>query len=88
MWLRISAALASPVCFHTLRPSRSSTTTVGTAETSPKGPVEAISDGFADGRDRALDETGLPDAAMPAVCPYTFDEMMTREIVYDAPSRA
>lgn len=43
---------------------------------------EAINEGFADGRDRALDEAGLPDAAIPALCPFTFDEMMTREIVY------
>ena len=49
---------------------------------------EAISEGFADGRDRALDEAGLPDTAIPAVCPYNFDELMTREIAYDVPSRA
>ena len=41
---------------------------------------EAINDGYADGRDRALDETGLPDDSMPAICPYTFEKMMTREI--------
>lgn len=44
---------------------------------------EAIQEGYADGRDRALDETGLPDEALPEICPYTFDEMMTREIVYE-----
>ena len=43
---------------------------------------EALADGYADGRGRALDETGLPDDAIPPTCPYTFEEMMTREIVF------
>lgn len=40
----------------------------------------AIADGYADGRDRALDETGLADDAIPEVCPYSFEDMMMREI--------
>jgi len=44
---------------------------------------EAIEEGFADGRDRALAETGLPDAAMSETCPFSFDEMMTRPIVFE-----
>ena len=41
---------------------------------------QALEDAHVDGRDRALDETGLPDAAIPEVFPYTFDGLMTREI--------
>ena len=44
---------------------------------------EAIVEGYADGRDRALLETGLEDDALPEACPYTFAEMMTRLIVWD-----
>jgi len=43
---------------------------------------EAMADGYADGRDRALDETGLPDAVLPEQCPYSFEDMMTREIAF------
>ena len=42
--------------------------------------AEAIAEGYADGRDRALDETGLPDGALPDVCPYSFEQLMTVEI--------
>ena len=42
--------------------------------------AEAIAEGYADGRDRALDETGLPDGALPNVCPYSFEQLMTVEI--------
>ena len=42
--------------------------------------AEAVEDGYADGRGRALDETGLPDTAMPETCPYSFEQMMTRPI--------
>ena len=41
--------------------------------------AEAITEGYADGRDRALDETGLQDGALPGACPYSFDDLMTRE---------
>ena len=44
--------------------------------------AEAIADGYADGRGRALDETGLPDSAMPETCPYAFEDMTQREIVF------
>jgi hypothetical protein len=43
---------------------------------------EAIVRGYADGRDRAIEETGVADDVFPEVCPYTFDEMMAREIVF------
>ncbi len=46
--------------------------------------TEVIDEGYADGRDRAFAETELPDDALPEACPYTFDEMMTREIVFQA----
>jgi len=42
--------------------------------------TQAIEEGYADGRDRALAETGLEDDALPEVCPYAFNDMMTREI--------
>jgi hypothetical protein len=45
--------------------------------------TEAVGDGYDDGRDRALDETGLADDAMPEACPYTFEETMTRPIAYE-----
>ena len=44
---------------------------------------EAIVEGYADGRDRALLETGLDDDALPEACPYTFAEMMTRPIAWE-----
>lgn len=44
--------------------------------------AEAIEVGYADGRDRALDETGLKDDALPNACPYSFKEMMERAIVF------
>ncbi len=44
----------------------------------------AIERGYFKGRTQALRETKLTDAAMPEVCPYGFDQMMTREIIFDA----
>lgn len=44
---------------------------------------ETIADAYADGRDRALIETGLPYEAFPPACPYAFEDMMTREINFD-----
>lgn len=41
---------------------------------------EAIEDAYPDGRDRALGETGLLDAALPESCPYTFEALMNRAI--------
>lgn len=41
---------------------------------------EAMNDAYPDGRDRALDETGLDDAKLPEACPYTFDELMSRAV--------
>jgi len=49
--------------------------------------AQAIDEGYADGRDRALSETGLDDDALPEVCPYAFDAMMTREIEIPPASR-
>ncbi len=46
---------------------------------------KAMARGYKYGRVRALDETKLPDDALPASCPYSFDEMMTRPIVYVPP---
>ena len=44
---------------------------------------EAIVEGYADGRDRALLETGLDDEALPEACPYTFVQIMTRPVVWE-----
>lgn len=41
---------------------------------------EAMADGYADGRDRALGETKLKESVFPEACPYTFDDMMARVI--------
>ena len=42
----------------------------------PKLLVEA----YRNGRRHALDETGLPQKAIPKACPYSWDEIMTRPI--------
>ena len=42
--------------------------------------AEAMSEGYADGRDRAVAETGLAYETFPQTCPYSFDAMMTRPI--------
>ncbi len=44
---------------------------------------EAIEEGYAIGRLRALGALGLADEALPEACLYTFDDMMTREIVFE-----
>jgi hypothetical protein len=50
----------------------------------PKIP-EAMKDGYAaDGQDRALGETDLPEDRMPETCPYTFEQIMTRKIEIEA----
>ncbi len=46
---------------------------------------EAIADAYEDGRDRASTETSLPYETFPVACPYSFEEMMTREIVLASP---
>ena len=46
---------------------------------------KSLTVGYANGRDRALDETKFADDALPENCPYTLDEMMTRPIEYVAP---
>lgn len=49
--------------------------------------AESVREGYADGRDRALDETGLDDAALPTECPYDLAELMTRSVEF-APAAA
>jgi ribosomal protein S15P/S13E len=44
---------------------------------------ETVADAYADGRDRALIETGLPYDTFPLACPYAFEDMMFREINFD-----
>ena len=42
---------------------------------------QAMTRGYRYGRDRALDETGLTDDAMPEICPFTFEDLLDREFV-------
>ena len=49
---------------------------------------EALAESYADGRDRAVAETNLPYETFPEACPYTFDKIMTRPIVYEPPPRS
>lgn len=44
---------------------------------------EAIVEGYADGRGRALLEAELPASALPLDCPYSFDDLITRAITFD-----
>lgn len=44
----------------------------------------ALERGYRYARNRAVAETKLPLDTFPVVCPYTFDELMTREIAYVA----
>lgn len=49
---------------------------------------QAIEDGYADGRDRALAETGFADDLLPEECPYSFNDLMTRDLELEpAPKR-
>lgn len=52
------------------------------------GLEEAVADGYQDGRDRAVAETGLPYETFPVDCPYAFEELLTREVVFIPPARA
>jgi len=40
---------------------------------------EFIGEAYEDARSIAIDETGLPAAMFPDVCPWTFDEAMTKD---------
>ena len=44
----------------------------------PKVP-EALSDAYGDARGEAYAETGLPEDAFPATCPWTFEELMAED---------
>ncbi len=41
-----------------------------------------IEEAYADARDAALRETGLPEAALALACPYSWDEIMTGPIAW------
>lgn len=45
--------------------------------------AEAMTEGYADGRDRAIAETELPDETFPLECPYSFDEIVSRGIAFE-----
>jgi hypothetical protein len=47
---------------------------------------EAASEGYLDGRDRASAETDLDVGEFPQQCPYSWEQIMTREIKYDPSS--
>ena len=44
---------------------------------------DATPKAYQSGRRRALEETGLMLEAIPELCPYTWDDIITRPIVYD-----
>ena len=44
--------------------------------------ASALAAAFEDARDRALDETDLPEAALPQTCPYGWEDVLGREIVW------
>jgi hypothetical protein len=44
---------------------------------------EAMRIGYAKGRHRAVAETNLEYEIFPELCPYSFEEIMTRPIVYE-----
>ena len=46
---------------------------------------EAVERAYRYGRVQALQETKLPDDVIPVTCPYSYDELMTRPIVYEPP---
>jgi hypothetical protein len=50
--------------------------------------AEAVAEGYEDGRDRASSETDIAPEGFPAECPYSWDELLTREIVFEDPLRA
>jgi hypothetical protein len=44
---------------------------------------EALTEGFVDGRDEAISETGMPASAFPPACPYDWSTVMTRIVEWD-----
>lgn len=47
--------------------------------------VEVYEAGYADGRNRAIDEMAVPEGMLPLASPYVFEEIMTRAIELDLP---
>lgn len=45
--------------------------------------AEALREGYADGRDRAIAETEMADETFPVACPYSFEEIMSRDITFE-----
>jgi uncharacterized protein DUF29 len=45
---------------------------------------EAVAEGYLDGRDRASAETDIDVDRFPETCPYSWDEIMTRPVKYEA----
>ena len=44
--------------------------------------VDTIAEAHASARDAALAETELPESELPDVCPYGWDEIMTRSVAW------
>ena len=42
--------------------------------------TEIVADAYTDGRDCASRDTRMPESSFPDVCPYSWDEIMTRPI--------
>jgi hypothetical protein len=48
---------------------------------------DVIRDAYRIGRTRAIAETDVPEDVFPSACQYAFDQVMTREIVYETPPK-
>lgn len=46
--------------------------------------AEAVAAAYADAREDAQEETGLPESAFPAACPFTADEVLARGFLPEA----
>ena len=51
--------------------------------------AQALAHAYADARDNAAEETGLPEAEFPVECPFTLDDLLSRAFLPEAlPDRA
>jgi hypothetical protein len=50
--------------------------------------VEALSEGYQNGRDRASGETDLPVETFPEACPYGWEDILKREFLFGVPAVA
>jgi hypothetical protein len=43
--------------------------------------ANVLAQAYGDAREDAADETGLPESAFPAECPFTLDEVLSRSFL-------